>query len=132
MDILASFQQANARLDVVVGETPEMVLKSALLGIRDGAVRNSIAPRPEGWSKLLVLVQTAASSQTAGDEWTVIGEVSEVRTDDISHLVISAGAGIRFVLNSPKGATLTYVLPRDDIPRLQEALAKAGEMIFAP
>jgi len=54
----------------------------------------------------------------------VIGELAETRTSDRSHIVISAGPGIRFAFNSPKEASVTYVLPRKDIPAFQNALEK--------
>ena len=55
--------------------------------------------------------------------------VSETDTADVSHLVISAGPGIRFALNSPKGAALTYVLPKSDIPRFQQALIRVKDYL---
>lgn len=130
---VASFQQQNIRLDVVTYTEPNGTpSKVGLLGIAAGSVKNSFAFAPNEWPKLIDLTSTAARSQSSGGNWTVIGEIYETNTSDTSHLVISAGPGIRFALNSPQGASLTYILASGDIPRFQQALEQVREYLVAP
>jgi len=75
----------------------------------------------------LDLTAKAAKAQSSATAWTVMGEITEADAADVSHLVISAGPGIRFALNSPKGAALTCVLPESDIPRFQQALVRVED-----
>jgi len=58
--------------------------------------------------------------------------MTETETSDVSHLVISAGPGIRFALNSQKGASLTYILAKSDIARLQQSLARVHQYLTTP
>jgi len=125
LDMVAKFQQASFELDVATYTDPELKPREdrvALLGLADGKTRNSFAFRIVEWSKLIDLTAAAARAQSSGGNWTVIGEMTEVGTSDASHLVISAGTGIRFALNSRKGPALTYVLASGDFARFQQAL----------
>lgn len=132
LDFIASFQQPNNRMDIVIGTSNETNAKAPLLGITEGKVRNSFSPEPAGWAKLIELVAAAARTQTSDNSWTVTGELSETNTSDVTHIVVSAGPGIRFALNSPKGASLTFYLPATDIPRLQQALDQVKQAILPP
>lgn len=87
---------------------------------------------PPQWANLIDLIAKATKAQSTGKTWTVIGELTETETSDVSHLVISAGPGIRFALNSPQGASLTYMLAKSDIPRLQQALGQVRQFLAAP
>ena len=57
--------------------------------------------------------------------------ITETGTDDPVHLVVSAGPGIRFALNSPTKAGLTYVLATGDTPRFQQGLARVTGVLAA-
>ena len=81
---------------------------------------------------MIALVANAAKAKSAGNKWTVVGAISETGTSDVSHLVVSADPGVRFALNSPKGAGLTYVLPKSDIVRLQQAMGQVQQFLAAP
>jgi hypothetical protein len=129
LDVVATFQQANLQLDVATYlQEPEGV---GLLGIKAGSARISFAFKSDTWSKLTDLVAKAARAQSTGSNWTVTGAMTETETSDISHLVVSAGPGIRFALSSPKKAGLTYVLATSDIPRFQQALARVKAFLAA-
>jgi hypothetical protein len=127
LDIVAKFEQANLELDVATFVEAEG--KAGLLGLRAGTERNSFAFGPAEWAKLTALVAKAARAQSTAGNWTVVGTMTETETSDISHLVVSAGPGIRFALSSPKKASLTYVLATGDIPRLQQGLARVKEFL---
>ncbi len=133
LDYVATFQQPNIRLDVCTYADPDKVpKKDALLGMSFGSVKNSFALDANEWAKLIGLIAAAATAQSSSDRWTVIGEMTETGTTDVSHLVISAGPGIRFALNSPAGASLTFMLARSDIPRFQQALVQVKAFLLAP
>ncbi|MGA2089454.1 MAG: hypothetical protein ABSG66_11115 [Stellaceae bacterium] len=133
LNYVATFQQPNIRLDVATYSDPSKGPgKSALLGMAAGSVKNSFAFASDEWPKLIDLTSAAARAQSSGGNWTVIGEIYETHTNDTSHLVISAGPGIRFALNSPQGASLTFILASGDIPRFQQALEQVREFFAAP
>jgi hypothetical protein len=130
LDIVATFQQANLQLDVATFADAEA--KIGLLGMKTGSARISYAFTSDTWSKLTDLVAKAARAQSTGGNWTVIGAMTETESDDHSHLVVSAGPGIRFALSSPKKAGLTYVLATGDTPRFQQALGRVKGFFAGP
>jgi hypothetical protein len=54
--------------------------------------------------------------------WKVVGSMAETETSDVSHLTVSAGPGIKFVISSRKNTAVTYVLPKDDMAGFEKAL----------
>jgi hypothetical protein len=94
-----------------------------LLELGAGSQENSFAFSPEEWQTLIDLVAKAAN-QSSGSNWSVVGDMTETNTRDVSHLVVSAGPGIRFALNSPKCPSLAYAIAKSGISRLQQALGK--------
>ena len=133
LDVVAKFQHTNLELDVATfTEQEPKTSKVGLLGLAAGTVRNSFAFNAQEWPKLIAAVAKAAKTQSAGNNWTVVAELTEVGTSDVSHLVVSAGPGIRFALNSQKGASLTYVIAESDIPRLQQGLIRVRQYLAAP
>jgi hypothetical protein len=133
LDIIAKFQQSSLELAVATYTDADATPgKVGLVGLTAGQVKNSFAFDGPQWASLIDLIAKAAKAQSTGNTWAVIGELTESETTDVSHLVISAGPGIRFALNSPKGASLTYMLPKSDIPRLQQALGRVRQYLAAP
>ena len=133
LDVVAKFQHTNLELDVATYTDPDSKpSKIGLLGLAAGSVRNSFAFNAQEWPQLIAAVAKAAKGQSAGNDWAVVAELTEVGTSDVSHLVISAGPGIRFALNSSKGASLTYVIAKSDIPRLQQGLIRVRQYFAAP
>ena len=134
MNYVATFQQAAIRLDICTYFDPQKnPSKSGLLGIMTTSkIKNSFAFAIQEWPGLIKLTAKAARAQTDGNNWAVIGKLIETGTDDTSQLVVSAGTGIRFALNSAAGASLTFILPASDIPRFQQALIQAKEFLDAP
>jgi hypothetical protein len=121
LDVVAKFQ---AIYELKVATYLDGTGRVGLLGMKGEAENISYAFNSAEWAKLTGLVAKAARAQSTGGNWTVIGTMSETGTDDVSHLVVSAGPGIRFVLSSPKKAAHTCVLAAGDIPRFQQALAQ--------
>ena len=133
LDIITKFQQSSLELAVATyTDADAKPGKVGLIGLTAGQVKNSFAFDSPQWAKLIDLIAKAAKAQATGNTWTVTGELTETETSDVSHLVISAGPGIRFALNSPKGASLTYMLAKGDIPRLQQALVRVRQYFAAP
>lgn len=131
LDYIGKFQQPNMLLSVAT--FTQGAAKVGLLHIEAGSSKNSFAfDQANDWSKLIALVTKAAKARSPGNNWTVVGAMTEHGTTDVSHLVISAGAGLRFALNSPKGASVTYVLPDGDLPRFQNALGRVKQYLVAP
>jgi hypothetical protein len=136
LDFVAKFKQGSLELNVATyterNSTTGKLDKVGLLALAAGTLRNSFASDGPQWPQLIALVAKAAKAQSAGNKWTVVGAISETGTSDVSHLVVSAGPGIRFALNSPKGASLPYELPKSDIGRLQQAMAQVRQFLAAP
>ena len=48
--------------------------------------------------------------------------MTETGTSDVSHLTVSAGPGVNFVVTSPKGGTVAHVVQEAEFSRFQKAL----------
>ncbi len=89
--------------------------------------RNSFAFDGDEWVRLIALCEKAIAVQSA--TWSSVGTMTESGTSDVSKLVVSAGPGVRFVISSPKGLTVTYVLQKSDAPRFQKALVQVRDFL---
>ena len=113
LDVVTKFQQPNLELDVATYTEPEnKPSKIGLLGLAAGTVRNSFAFNAQEWPNLIAAVAKAVKAQSMGNNWTVVAELTEVGTTDVSHLVISAGPGIRFALILKMAQVSLMSLPR--------------------
>jgi hypothetical protein len=61
------------------------------------------------------------------DSWKIIGSMKETETSDDSVLIISAGPGIKFVINSSRKGLVAYVLSKDDLARFAGTLYRVKE-----
>jgi hypothetical protein len=129
LDIVAKFQNADLKLDVVPAIDSEVEAsrsKVALLGIANPA-RSSFSFRLEGWLLLIELWTKAVKAQSGS--WKVVSSMAETETSDVSHLTVSAGPGVKFVISSPRKGTVTYVLPKDDMAGFEKALYQVKEFL---
>jgi hypothetical protein len=127
LDIVAKFRNAGMELDVVTvvdWEVEAAKSKVALLGIATPS-RSSFSFRREDWLLLIDLWSKAVKAQS--DSWKIIGSMKETETSDASLLTISAGPGIKFVIDSPRKGLVTYVLSKDDLARFAGALYRVKE-----
>ena len=127
LDIVAKFRNAGMELDVVTvvdWEVEAAKSKVALLGIATPS-RSSFSFRREDWLLLIDLWSKAVKAQS--DSWKIIGSMKETETSDASLLTISAGPGIKFVIDSPRKELVTYVLSKDDLARFAGALYRVKE-----
>jgi hypothetical protein len=81
---------------------------------------NSFAFNLAEWNSLIALCDRATSLQSA--DWIVVGTMIETGTSDVSHLTVSSGPGLNFVITSPKGGPVAHVLPKAEFSRFQKAL----------
>ena len=73
-----------------------------------------------------------AKFRNAGVELDVVtvvdsGSMTETETSDVSHLTISAGPGVKFVISSSQKGIVTFVLSKDDIGGFEKALYQVKE-----
>jgi hypothetical protein len=137
LDIVGKFQNADLELDVATvfdSEVEASRSKVALLGIVTPSQRGVATPsrssfsfRLEEWLSLIALWMKAVNAQS--DSWKVVGSMTETETSDVSHLTVSAGRGVKFVISSPKKGTVTYVLSRDDIAGFEKALHRVKDFL---
>ena len=137
LDIVAKFRNADLEFDVATvfdSETEASRSKIALLGIvtpsRPGIAtpsRNSFSFGLEEWLWLITLWTKAVKAQT--DSWKVVGSMRETETSDVSHLTVSAGRGVEFVIGSSRKGTAAYVLSRDDFAGFEKALYRVKDFL---
>jgi len=119
LDVVASFTAGPSQLDVATFTDPnQKPSKVGLLGISHS---NSIAFGAADWKSLVDLVHKAAT-------WTEAGSLKDV-SKDVSTLTVSSGPGLRFVISSAKGGTVTHILPKADIGRLEKALSQVSDAL---
>jgi hypothetical protein len=77
---------------------------------------------------LLVELWTKAVKAQSGS-WKVVGSMAETETSDVSHLTVSAGPEVKFVISSPRKGTVTYLLPKDDMAGFEKALYQVKDFL---
>jgi hypothetical protein len=126
LSIVAKFVNADAELDVATYQAGDGT-RVLLLGILDGQRRNSVAFGPTETGALFALWRQA-SSMRAGD-WRYVGDFVETGTSDTSHLKISAGPGVRFIIESPAKGAFTVDLATANIAAFSAALGSANDFV---
>ena len=129
LDIVAKFQNADLEFDVVTvidSEVEASRNKVALLGIANPS-RSSFSFRLGEWLLLIELWMKAVKAQSGS--WKVVGSMAETETSNVSHLTVSAGRGVKFVISSSKKGTVAYILSRDDIAGFEKALYRVRDFL---
>jgi hypothetical protein len=127
LDVLAKFENAGIELDIVtLVDSDVEVAKSkvALIGITKPS-RSSFSFRREEW--LLLIDLWAKAVKTQSGSWKIIGWIKETETSDPSLLTISAGPGIKFVIDSPSKGLVIFILSQDDLARFAGTLYRVKE-----
>jgi hypothetical protein len=124
LELVAKFRNVGIELDVVTVDASEPSGRVALLGIAT-PLRSSFSFKREEWLLLIDLWSKTVKVQS--DSWKIIGSMKETETSDPSLLTISAGPGIKFVINSPRKGSVTYVLSKDDLARFAGTLYRVKE-----
>jgi len=91
---------------------------------------NAFAFNLAEWQTLIAMCNQGIATQSSG--WTEVGSMTETGTTDVSHLTMSSGPGLRFVIASPRDGEVSYVLQKHDLPRLQSALRAVEVYLAAP
>ena len=125
LDVVASFTAKTSQLDVATFTDPSQ--KPSTVGLLGISHSNSIAFGAAQWKSLIELVHKAAAA-SAPAAWTEAGSMKDV-SKDVATLTVSSGPGLRFVISSAKGGSVTHILPKADIARLEKALQQVGERL---
>ncbi len=125
LNVVASFTAKTSQLDVATFADPNQ--KPSTVGVLSISHSNTIALGADNWKSLIDLVHKAAAA-TAPAAWTEAGSIKDV-SKDVATLTVSSGPGLRFVISSAKGGTVTHILPKTDIARLEKALQQVSESL---
>src|SRR5260370_27353058 len=126
LDVIASFTAKSSQLDVATYTDPNQ--KPSTVGLLGISHSNSIAFGAAQWKSLIDLVHKASAAGTNSAAWTEAGSMKDV-SKDVATLTVSSGPGLRFVIASAKGGTVTHILPKADIARLQKPLAQVSDAL---
>jgi hypothetical protein len=124
------FENAAGRLDV---DTYRVVHddgvdeRVGLLSIVTPEKTISIAFSKGEFPTLWTLWRTAEGSQSG--TWKPVGDFVETGTSDTSHLKMSAGPGVRFVIESPALGAFTTELMSSNFEGFESALQKAESYV---
>jgi hypothetical protein len=127
LDMIAEFRNTGVELDVVTivdSDVEASKSKVALLGITR-PLRSSFSFRLNEWLSLIDFWLKAVKAQS--NSWQLIGTMTETETSDVSHLTVSAGPGVKFVISSSQKGIVTFVLSKDDIGGFEKALYQVKE-----
>ena len=127
--VVEKFANGSAELMVAHYTDPDVEPAKARVGLVAIASpsRNSFAFDHSEWLKLIELCNKAIGVKSA--TWTQVGTMSETGTSDVSQLTISAGPGVSFVISSPKEGTVSYIVPKADLPRLQKGMRQVRDYL---
>ena len=128
LDTLEKFSSGKTEMVIATYHDPAAAgsTKVGLIGI-GAPKRNSFAFEADEWDRLIALCNKAVGIQ--GTAWTAVGSMTETGTTDVSKITISAGPGVRFIISSAKGVTVTYALPKADAPRFQKGLVRVRDFL---
>jgi hypothetical protein len=124
LDVVAKFQRPSLQLDVATYVDPDAEApdgKVGLIGFASGGVRNSIALRPDEWIALVSLWAKATRMQSPRS-WRTVGALTEKTGGDATRVTVLAGSGVKVALISAKGAGMTYLVSRAEVPRFGAAI----------
>jgi plastocyanin len=130
LNVIASFTAKTSRLDIATFADPNQ--KPSTVGLLSISQTNAVALGAADWKSLIDLVHKAAAAAAAtapaSAAWTEAGSIKDV-SKDVATLTVSSGPGVRFVISSARGGTVTHILPKSDIARLEKALAQVGDAL---
>ncbi len=89
---------------------------------------NAFAFNLTEWTSLIALCDRATKVRSR--DWTVVGTMTETGTSDVSHLTVSSGPGVNFVITSSKGGSVAHVLPEAEFSRFQKALSDVQDYLL--
>ncbi len=123
LNIVAKFNTGETELDVAT--YTQNAEKVALIGI-SMPKKGSYAARADEWAALIQLWEKAAQTDSAS--WQFIGTLKETGTTDPTLVIITAGPGVRFTLETADGI-FSYVLPKSDFPRFETSVQQVAHFL---
>lgn len=120
------FVSAAGEMDLCTFTNPRAdgtEIRILLLGIDSNRRRISITFDKTQTADFVRLWRQARDKQSGS--WQRVGDYNETGTDDNSHLILSAGPGVRFVIESPKLGANTLDLSPAELARFTSALERA-------
>ena len=127
LNMLGKFVNADTEVDIATYSQLNdkgVEERVGLIGIRNGERRNSAAFDGKEWPTFVGLYHRAEHAQS--DTWRYIGDYTETGTADVSHLKVSAGPGVRFIVESPAKGAFTSDLQRSDLAAFDAAVDKVA------
>jgi hypothetical protein len=109
----------------------ELAIVSGPFGQRFGVVRitnqgnnNLLVLEADEWDRFEALLTQVERPRS--DQRRNVGEIHDTELSDPTRLQLSSGAGLRFVMTSAHGPTVSYDLPASDVARCNAAVAKVA------
>jgi hypothetical protein len=133
LDMVGTFVNGDTEIDLATYtalNAQGVEERVGLVGLRLGDRRNSAAFTPAEWRALIDLWTKAAAVRSG--EWTYVGDFTETGTKDVSHLKISGGPGVRFIVESPAKGAYTADLKPSDMTGFETALARVKTYLGTP
>jgi hypothetical protein len=133
LNMVATFVNGDTEIDVATYTAPNAQgaeERVGLVGLRVGKQRNSAAFNPAEWRAMIDLWTKAAAVRSG--EWVYVGDFTETGTSDVSHLKVSGGPGVRFIVESPAKGAYTADLKPSDMTGFEAALAQVKTYLGTP
>lgn len=125
LNIIAKFPASAFGGELDVATFTENAEKVGLLGImRDKRV--SFAFHPNEWDSLIQLFHKAEPVQSAS--WQFVGTLKEVGTKDPTLLLVTAGPGVMFTMETAEGS-FAVVVNKNDFERLDASLRETDTFL---
>ncbi len=122
LDLVGKYTSGDQEIDVAT--IADQGKRTVRLDVVKGESRTSIVLNPDQLGALLDLWDKAGGAQS--DTWMEVGAIDGTAgPKGPTHLTLSAGKGVRFVLQSPPAAAVTFDLDPDDTSRFDLSLHEA-------
>lgn len=118
LEVIEKFERGTTELTIAHFTQPDADTSNTKVGLVSIAsrARISFAFDQAEWAELIEICDKALAAKSAA--WRQVGAMTETSTEDVSHLTVSAGAEVRFVISSPKAGRVSYTFEKADLPRL--------------
>lgn len=130
---IGAFANADTEIDIYTYADVDdkgTEVRVAAIKVQNGQGNNVAAFDADDWPDFVSLIHKAEASQSSN--WQPIGEFVETGTTDVSHVRVSAGPGIRLVVESPAGGAFTAELPASRFVEFEAALSRISDFLKVP
>ena len=123
----ARFGNAQGCLEIGVSNGAMTDDQFGIVKIAAQGKANGLVLERDEWSAVSELWSKAERAQSGNRR--AVGEVHDTQNSDPSRLVLIAGNGVRFVISSPHGQTVTFDLAPENFARFDAAVAKVASTL---